>query len=118
MSFNIVVRNWEHYNRALGKHIRSKAHYEEEMKKGGFVSFEEGQRMVESCKKRKEYKPSEKGVEVVRTLLDMGKGDKEIKLAHYPKIVDAMKSGGMKTELPDWCPNDTKKGGFDNASEK
>lgn len=43
---NIIVKNYEHFNRALGKYITSKAQYEREMVKGGFVSFEKGEQMA------------------------------------------------------------------------
>ena len=58
MSFNIIVKRYSHYNRSLGKHIRSKKHYEEEMKKGGYVSYEKGQEQVKKWEKdhRKDYK--------------------------------------------------------------
>lgn len=110
MAFGIIVKNYEHYNRALGKHIRSKAHYEEEMRKGGFVSFEEGQRLAESCKKRKEYVPSKKCVEIVNTLERMK--EKKITLSQHPRLVKAMKDGGVKFNTPDWCPSHYKEGSF------
>lgn len=48
MAFNIIVKKYEHFNRALpnwnspqGKYIGSKRQYEEEMARGGFIPFKE-----------------------------------------------------------------------------
>jgi hypothetical protein len=46
MTVGIIVKNYQHFNRALDKQITSRAHYEREMAKGGFVSFEKGEQMV------------------------------------------------------------------------
>lgn len=113
MTFGIIVRNYEHMNHALGKYITSKRHYENEMAKGGFVPFEQGQKMAEAHKKRKEYKPSAKCVEVVKTLLNKKSKDGKITLTQHPRLMKAMKDGGMKFELPDWCPKHYREGGFD-----
>ena len=58
---NIHVRNYDHYNKALGKHITSKRHYEEEMKRQGCVPFEKGQELVAKSRanQRKDYKISD-----------------------------------------------------------
>ena len=37
----IIVKNWNHYNSALGCHVKSKDHYDTLMKKGGYISYEE-----------------------------------------------------------------------------
>lgn len=37
----IVVKKYEGYNRAMGKYIHSRKHYEEEMAKGGYIPFRE-----------------------------------------------------------------------------
>lgn len=37
----IIVKNWGHYNSALGTYVKSKDHYDTLMKKGGYVSYEE-----------------------------------------------------------------------------
>jgi hypothetical protein len=49
---NIIVKNYQHYNRALGKYISTKKQYDEEMRKGGYVSFEEGERLAELARGR------------------------------------------------------------------
>jgi hypothetical protein len=55
---NIIVKNYEHFNRSLpnwdtpkGKWIGSRAQYEKELAKNGFVSFEEGEKLVSQAKK-------------------------------------------------------------------
>jgi len=108
----IIVKKWEHYNRALGKHIRSKKHYIEEMKKGGFVSYDEGCRLAEKSKSenRKEYKGlSPKAEAIVKSA--------QLVMNKKRKIDDRMREGmeevGVRFELPDWCPQHYKdKGGF------
>lgn len=54
---NIIVKRYEHYSHALGKYIGSKKQYDYEMKKGGFVSFEQGEQMAKLTRdrQRKEY---------------------------------------------------------------
>jgi len=47
---NIIVKKYEHFNRAMGKYITSKKHYEKEMAAGGFVPFEKGEQMAESAR--------------------------------------------------------------------
>lgn len=37
----IIVKNWNHYNSALGVHVKSKDHYDSLMKKGNYISQEE-----------------------------------------------------------------------------
>ena len=49
---NIIIKNYEHFNRAMGKQITSRAHYEKEMLAGGFVSFEKGEQLA--AKKKSE----------------------------------------------------------------
>jgi len=54
MSPNIIIKNYEHFNRALDKYITSKAHYEKEMVKGGFVSFEKGEQLAAKNKSERQ----------------------------------------------------------------
>lgn len=113
---NIIVKNYSHYNRALGKYIRTKQEYDYEMKSRGFVSFEEGQRLAESKNKEKKWVPSEKCIGVVSAITQMGDKKGNIVLGNHPRLVKAMEQGGVKFTLPDWCPKHYREGGF-NASE-
>jgi hypothetical protein len=49
---NIIVKKYEHYNRAMGKWIGSRKQYEQEMVKGGYVPFDKAEQMVEQAKER------------------------------------------------------------------
>lgn len=37
----IIVKNWSHYNSALGTYVKNKDHYDSLMKQGGYISYEE-----------------------------------------------------------------------------
>ena len=54
----VIVKKYDGYNRALGKHITSKRHYNDEMKRQGMVSFEKGQAMADKAQEKmhKDYK--------------------------------------------------------------
>jgi hypothetical protein len=56
----IKVKNYEHYNRAMGKYIKSRKHYQEEMAKGGYIKAEKGNEIARKARKAdmKDYKPS------------------------------------------------------------
>ena len=89
---NIIVKKYEHYNRALGKHITSKRHYESEMRKQGMVSLEEGQRLAEK-KTSKPYNPSKKALELIQSISLKGTEKGKIKLGS--REIDAMKELGV-----------------------
>lgn len=98
---DVIVKNYEHYNRALGKHISTKKQYFDELKRNGYVPYEEGCRLAEKKQQdRKEYKPSKECVEMMRTIMDKKK-DKTIVLGQHPKLVDGMKKMGMRFDIPD-----------------
>jgi hypothetical protein len=96
----------------MGKYIHSKKEYEYEMKKGGYVPYEEGCRAADSVKKTKEYIPSEKGVSVVKAILEHGDKKGNIVLGQHPRLVKAMEESGVKFNTPDWCPSVYKEGSF------
>ncbi len=96
----IIVKRYEHFNRSLGKYISTKKQYNDELKRGGYVPYEEGCRLAENKQKVKTYKPSKECVEMMRTVMDKKK-DKTIVLGHYPKLVEGMKKMGMRFDIPD-----------------
>lgn len=110
----IIVKKYEHYNRAFGKYISSKKQYDEEMAKGGYVPFEQGEEMARKARERL-HKPytglSPKAEEIIRTAGNMK--DKKGNLKASSKLIDGMKELGVRFELPDWCPKHYKpEGGF------
>jgi len=112
----IIVKKWEHYNRALGKHISSKRQYKEEMARGGYVPYEQGEQMAKDAQERlkKPYDGlSPKARAVIATAKLNKDKDGNVKLSD--RTVDAMKEIGMKFSLPDWCPKAYKEeGGFND----
>ena len=85
----IKVKNYEHFNRAMGKHISSKKQYEQEMAKGGFIPFVEAKKIP-----HKDYK--ELGSEA-QGLLRYAKQikDRKGKLKLGGRAIEAMKKFGM-----------------------
>ena len=111
---HIIVKKYEHFNRAMGKYIRSKKHYYEEMAKGGYVPSDEGHSLAAAKSKEQKWKPSDKCIDVCREAMTMGDRDGNITLAHHPRLVREMEKTGMTFKLPDWLPKhyqDIKAGG-------
>lgn len=106
----IIVKKWEHYNRALGKYISTKKQYFNELRRQGFVPFEEGCRLAEKKSKESKWIPSKTCTDMMREVLD--KKDKNIILGQHPKLVEGMKKMGVKFDLPDWLPKHYQEGGF------
>jgi len=54
----IVKPSYDHYNRALDKHIKNKRHYNDEMKRQGQVSQEKGEYLAKRAEenRRRPYK--------------------------------------------------------------
>ena len=65
---NIIVKNYDHYNRAMGCHISSKAQYHNEMARRGMVSDDEASRMRDAANKRKEYRLSDESLAMINTV--------------------------------------------------
>ena len=75
MSIGIVVKKYEHFNRSLpnwdcakGKYISSKKQYVEELAKGGFVPYEQGNADAEKANPRKEYKLSDNKMKFLQSV--------------------------------------------------
>jgi len=92
---NIIIRNYEHYNDAMGTYIHSKRHYQEEMKRRGLVSYEEGCRLAEKRQSRKaKYKVSDKAHSILRQAQNSSDKNGNVKLSG--RTIDAMKDLGVK----------------------
>ena len=105
-------RSYEHYNRAMGKYITSKKHYEEEMRKGGYVTFEENEKAVAKYQRdniKPFDKPSQKSMDLIRNIASM-EPDKHGKIKLSGRQIDAMKERGVCFN-PTFRPEDMK-GGF------
>lgn len=112
---NIIVKNYTHFNRALGKFIRNKSEYDYEMKSRGFVPYEEGCQLADNKNKEKQWKPSDKVINMIKNTKDLADKKGNIVLGQHPKLVDAMKKQGISFEMPDWLPKHyQEKGGLVN----
>lgn len=89
---NIIVKKYEHYNHAMGKHISTASQYKEEMKRGGYVPYEEAKEIAAKANQRKEYKPSAKALEIIRTVKNSA--DKKGKVKLSGRTIKAMKEIG------------------------
>lgn len=118
---NIIVKQYEHFNRSLGnwdspkgKYISSRAQYEKEMTKQGFVPFEQAESM--KCDTHKPYNGiSEKAMKVCIAAKDQA--DKNGKLMIGSRLKKGMESVGVSFNYYDKLPahyNDIAKGGFKN----
>lgn len=99
----IIVKKYEHYNRALGKYIKSKRHYYTELDKGGYIPYEKAQQIAES-KRNKEWKPSKELVQKLNYIKTC-KCDKKGNIKHPKDLVGLYQKSGMKMNVPDWCPS-------------
>ncbi len=99
MAVEIICKNYEHFNRSLGKQIRSKAQYQREMERQGFVSQEKGEQIAERARSanHKDYNGlSGKAEEVVKAAYQMKDSKGNIKCSD--RLVDAMKEVGVKLQ--------------------
>jgi len=103
---NIIVKEYSHWNRALGKYISSKKQYDEEMKKGGFVSFDKGCELADRARENlhKDYKElSPLALGIIKSARLMS--DKKGNIKPSDKLIDGMKKVGLRFDIPDWLPS-------------
>ena len=100
---NIIVKNYEHFNTALGnwdspkgKYISSRAHYERELAKQGMIPFEQAEQM-----KVDTHKPydgiSKKAMDVCNAA--KGMADKRGNLKVGTRLQKGMESVGVSFDL-------------------
>ena len=97
---SIIVKRYEHFNRAMGKYITSRSHYEKEMAKGGYVPFEVAEKMAESYKSKHNggYNGiSSKAMEVCKAAKDMA--DKKGNLRIGTKLQKGMENVGVSFDM-------------------
>ena len=95
----IIVRKYDGPNRALGKYIRGKHHYNEEMKRQGMVSKEKGDEMARKAEEsmKKPYKVSNDTLGFIR---DAKMHSKNGKLKLSDREIDFMKKKGVNFNHP------------------
>ena len=111
----IIVKNYQHYNRTLGKYISTKRQYFDELKRRGLVTYEEGCKLAQEKQKESKWIPSKDCVDVMKTLYDTPDRKKTIRLMDYPKIVEKMKEKGVSFDM-DKLPK-YYQGGFNNDEQ-
>lgn len=82
-----------HYNRAMGKFIRSERQYKEEMKRGGYCSHEEAKERVKRHYDRthKPYVPTRKAHQIVEACHP----DRHGNVSMPGRAIDALKDMGV-----------------------
>lgn len=115
---NIIIKNYEHFNRALDKYITSRSHYEKEMVKGGFVSFEKGEQMATKNRtERQKYDGlSPEKMKFLYRVKDMADKKGNIKISEgFVKGLQEHKVLPKDLNYYNKLPKAYDKGGFDNA---
>jgi len=114
---NVITREdhkYKHYNRALGMHIESKAHYDYVMKRRGFVSQEKGDELARRERERRENPPKAVLSEKARNIIQAAKlrADKKGNVKLGDRTIDAMKELGVAINHPRMPKDLYSKGGF------
>lgn len=98
----IKVKNYEHYNRALGKHIHSKKHYQEECARQGMISFDRAELLASKSRIESEAKQkkgiSKKAYEIIKAA--KLRADKKGNVKLGDRTIDAIKSLGKMRNAP------------------
>lgn len=108
MTLIIVKKSKEHINSAFGnwdtptgKYIRNEQHYKEEMKRHGFITYEEAmdrKRAKEEAQAKERFKVSKPVLSILKSVKDSADKKGNVKLSD--RQVDAMKKHGLKTGNP------------------
>lgn len=115
---NIIIKRYDHYNRAMGRWIGSRKEYEKAMVEGGYIPFEKAEQLAEQARARntKKYDGlSEKTMKFLHGVKDMA--DKKGNIPITDKFVKGLRENGVKVDINyDKLPKHYQKGGFDNAT--
>lgn len=110
----IIVKNYAHYNRAMGKFIKSKDHYDYEMKANNYVDFDVAKAQAEKYNKanRKDYVLSNKAKAIIEAAKNSADSKGNVSLGD--RTIKAMKEiGAIKSKKSDIVPKSyNAKGGF------
>ena len=111
----IICRNYDHYNKALGMRITSKHQYHEELKKRGLIDADKAfaqADLVNEKRNNPKMELSQKAIDIIETA--RLKADRRGRIRCDDRLVDAMKEVGVKIgcRLPKHY-EDIKVGGFE-----
>jgi len=112
----IIVKEYNHYNRSLGMQIKSKDHYDRVCKEGGWVSYEQAQEIADKARKEKikPYKVSKESEELIKYAngIKDKKGNLKLGDVAINKLIEKKVIG---KKIPDYMKMPsayTNKGGF------
>lgn len=117
---NIIIKFKPHYNTSLpdwtsskGRWVGSQSQYDNDMRNGGFVSYEKMQEKVEANKKKEsKYVPSEKALGIMKHAIEKADKNGNVKLdGRAIKALQEMKALKPKISKSVKLPSGTK-GGF------
>lgn len=95
---NIIVRKYDHFNSAMGKHITSKRHYEQEMAKGGYIPYDKACEIADKAKNKKiNYELSPKAREIINSA--RSSADKRGNIKVSDRLIEGMKSVGVRLDI-------------------
>lgn len=91
----IIVRSFTpHYNRAMGKVIKSESQYKDEMKRGGYVSYDQCKETVKNnLEKQRQFSVSSGAQEWMRDVKSSSDSKGNVRLSD--RQIDALKERGM-----------------------
>lgn len=114
----IIIKKYEHYNRALGCYIKSKKHYERCMQEKGFISQEKASQIADDARERsiKPYIISEKTKTLIKAVVDHTDEKRNVKMSD--RLIDGLKENGVKFNFYNKLPKNYEKGGFYAVDER
>lgn len=100
----IIVKDYSHFNRAMGKYIKSKDHYDYEMKAGGYVDYDKANEMADKYNKesKKAYVLSDKAKAIINAAKNGADRKGRVKLGD--RTIKAMKEIGALKDIPESAP--------------
>ena len=85
-----------HYNVAMDKVITSQRQYDNEMKRGGYVPYEQAkERVAHNLEKQREFKISGEAIDWIKSVKDSADKDGNVKLSD--RQIDKLKECGTIT---------------------
>jgi len=93
MSVGVVVKEYSHYNHALGCYVKNKQDYYRKMKEGGFIDADEAHEIARKAKAPKKYKMSDDAGKLIRQARRMSKENKVIMSS---RMIEKIKTLGKK----------------------
>jgi hypothetical protein len=108
----IICRNYDHFNKALGMRITSKKQYHEELRKRGLIDADKAFAMADLVNEKRDnpkMELSQKAIDIIETA--KLKADRKGRIRCDDRLVDAMKEVGVKFNRQ--LPKHYQVGGFE-----